>query len=1567
MAVAGALSSKHANWQATRLASPYGNQWLPPTPPSSELEVSTVAFLWQQAVSSSSRVVLATLPVLGIMVESLISTGVAASPERPNVVLIMTDNHGAWTLGCYGNQNIRTPNIDRLAEEGVLFTRAFASNPVCSPTRATCLTGLVPSQHGVHSFLSAGRLQIGPDARCTLDEFTSLPEVLRENGYACGLVGKWHLGGNLEPQEGLQDYWITMPHGGTSTFYGAQIIEDGKLRKEPSYLTDFWTEHALKFIEQQAKTEEPFFLFLAYNGPYALSRLLLREGQNRHADFYADQTIDSFPRTKVHPWQLNNRDFINNPISIRRVATEVSGVDDGVGNVMTALRKHGLDDNTVVIFVADQGWVGGQGGFFGMGDHTRPLTARDGMMQIPMIWRQPKMIAEGIREDQLVANYDLMPTLLGHLGLGDQMPTIPESPGTDYSGLFSKRERGTPTKSSANSPNKKGGDAVFYEFENLRCVRTESYKYVHRHPNGPHELYDLVNDPEEFINRIDDAQYAALRDQLISRLNDFYGKYSLPKYDLWNGGSSQVRIHDGIDEELAQLPAVKPPPLPAGFQPAPINLPDGFTAELAAGPPLVTHPTMACFDNRGRLYVCNNAGLNMTNTELEQELPNSIRQLVDEDGDGRFDSFRIFADKMTFPMGGVWHDGSLYVASPPNIWRLTDTDDDGVADERSVIVSEFGYNGNAASIHGCFFGPDGRLYWTDGYHGHEFKDKAGQVTSKREGSYIFSCRTDGSDKRIHCGGGMDNPVELDFTDSGDMLGTVNILYTRPRVDCLVHWLHGGAYPHRERVLSEIKVTGDFLEPAHRFGHVAVSGMTRYRSGALNHRWGDDLFVTFFNSGKVTRLDLHSEGSTYGATQHEFLSSPSREFHPTDVLEDADGSLLVVDTGGWFYRGCPTSQFAKPELLGGIYRIRRNGMTTIPDPRGLTIDWTAETPNTLINKLNDTRHEVREQAIQHCVQRGQEVIPTLARMVIRGDVRVRQNAVHALTRLAQRPAHSLAATQALIPALRDSSPSIRQSACRGIGYSARRAPKQLAAILAQQSDPNPSVRRQAHATLGKLGDPKAILPLIMSVGRSEIDRSEAHAAIFALVEIGNADAIRETATELVSLNRDQRNAVLLALAQIDGSELQPNEIIEALFESGDVALQRMAVANLGRHPAGFDAAATRLRSSLKARPIADDTIAVFASLMDQDSVGQLASEQLASGSKAAQLIALHAIAKGKRPQAAESWSDSLSSLLQDQDADLARAAVAAAATYRLSELREHLLAIAKDEKRPIDLRMEAMATLHSGPVETPVLQRLVNLYQDSNSPATSDRAAQIIGGANLTPKQLEMIAPLLSKASPTQLRDLVRPFQRNVKEPQAEAFLDAIEAATSFQSLAEHELSDVIKRFPRTSIDRGNRLLDGLKEHHQQQQTRLQLLRDRLHRGDATRGKMTFASEKSKCSTCHRIGDQGTAVGPDLTTIGANRSSSDLLESIVFPSASIVRDYATHQILTVNGQALSGIVVRESIDSLDLQQANGKRVSLNRADIDIMKPNSVSIMPAGLDGVLQEDELLDVVKYLQTLK
>ncbi|MBM3890518.1 MAG: hypothetical protein FJ388_15505, partial [Verrucomicrobia bacterium] len=352
-----------------------------------------------------------------------------AGQTKPNVVFILTDNHGPWTLGCYGNPDIRTPHIDRLAKEGTLFTRAFAPNAVCSPTRATLLTGLMPSQHGVHCFLRAGGVQTGTNAYYTLREFRTLPKILSEAGYVCGMAGKWHLGANLQPHDGFTS-WITMPRGDTRTMYGEEVIENGETRKEPTYLTDLWTRRGIEFVEKNK--ERPFFLYLPYNGPYGLGRWMLEPAKNRHAAYYADKPLPSFPREPMHPWLDATRAMHNNPVSIRRYAAEISGVDDGVGEIMAALRQHGLDRRTLVIFTGDQGLAGGQSGLWGMGDHTKPLSAFDCQITVPLVYWQPGRIKAGQRADIMVNHYDFLTSLMHHLGLENQLAAKPESPGRNY-------------------------------------------------------------------------------------------------------------------------------------------------------------------------------------------------------------------------------------------------------------------------------------------------------------------------------------------------------------------------------------------------------------------------------------------------------------------------------------------------------------------------------------------------------------------------------------------------------------------------------------------------------------------------------------------------------------------------------------------------------------------------------------------------------------------------------------------------------------------------------------------------------------------------------------------------------------------------------------------------------------------------------------------------------------------------------------------------------------------------------------------------------------------------------
>jgi putative membrane-bound dehydrogenase-like protein len=222
---------------------------------------------------------------------------------------------------------------------------------------------------------------------------------------------------------------------------------------------------------------------------------------------------------------------------------------------------------------------------------------------------------------------------------------------------------------------------------------------------------------------------------------------------------------------LAQQPSAIPQtPDPA----ARLKVPPGFIVELVAAPPLVQYPMMANFDERGRLFVAESSGLNLKADDLLKVLPNKVLVLDDVDAKGRFRKSSVFADRMTFPSGALPYRDAVYVTAAPHIWKLRDTKGVGVADERTELVSKFNFIGNAADLHGPFLGPDGRIYWCDGRHGHEIRKPDGSI-SKGKAARIFRCKPDGSEVEVVCGGGMDNPVEIAFTDECEPLVTVDIL------------------------------------------------------------------------------------------------------------------------------------------------------------------------------------------------------------------------------------------------------------------------------------------------------------------------------------------------------------------------------------------------------------------------------------------------------------------------------------------------------------------------------------------------------------------------------------------------------------------------------------------------------------------------------------------------------------------------------------------------------------------------------------------------------------------------
>ena len=1012
--------------------------------------------------------------------------------------------------------------------------------------------------------------------------------------------------------------------------------------------------------------------------------------------------------------------------------------------------------------------------------------------------------------------------------------------------------------------------------------------------------------------------------------------------------------------------------------PGKLQVPAGFVVELAAAPPLVQHPTMACLDDRGRMFVCENAGVNLSAAELEAQLPNSIRMLEDTNGDGIFDRATVFADRMTFPMGCCWLDGSLYVASPPHIWKLTDTTGDGVADVRIPLVGKFGYTGNAASIHGCFAGPDGRIYWCDGYHGHEFLAESGEIVSKRSGSYLFSCQTDGSDVRIHCGGGMDNPVEVDFTKAGDIIGTVNIMYTRPRVDCLVNWQYGGVYPHREKVLEELRVTGDFLGPIHRFGHVAISGTMRYRSGELHPEWQDNFFATFFNLGKVVRLELTPRGSSHEVVQREFISSTDRDFHPTDVLEDVDGSILVVDTGGWFYRGCPTSQMSKPDIQGGIYRVRRE---TGPDrgvANGNEIDFGGLSPDDLIPLLTDSRYRVRELALRECARRGSDMIAPL-RAGQGGSAPQRLNITWALTRilggLSQAGTGNAReamdrARLGLIASLADTDASVRQAACQALlAYPALQACDSLRQCL---EDASPAVRRVAAAALGRSGDVSSIPDLLRALNRTT-DRDEEHALLYALLELNTPEATQLGLTDPAPAIR---RGSLLVMDQMPESTLRAEQVARAL-QDPDEAVRSAALNILVRHKqdqAYLSEIVAVLEQRLPTSKLLLDQVQtaellVLTSADERISrriAGLLASPDDASG-LSTQILRRLARESGLTLSAA--WLPALEKRLTSADPEqlaLVYPVLQAAKTHPFDPLLEQ---IATRETLPRILRIQLLMTRTGtrGKVGDDTFALLLEMLDRPLNSLESGQAAQALGNAPLNTAQLVTLAGYLPNANASSLRELIRPYQRSSSPEVGKVFFQTVGQARFFSTLPPQELSDIIIRYPQELRKQGNQLLHQLKLQEQQKLDQIDRLLPLLARGDAVHGKSLFFSEKAKCSTCHRVGSEGRQVGPDLSAIGANRAPRDLLESILFPSATIVRDYDAYTVVLIDGRVLTGLIARETTDAVELQQPSGMIERISREEIDEMSPSNVSLMPSGLEKEVSDREMADIIAYLTSLR
>lgn len=436
-------------------------------------------------------------------------------------------------MHCAGTPELHTPNLDRIAASGMRFDDFFCASPVCSPARASLLTGTIPSAHGVHDWLRSGNVDGEKFAAqgkenpyggyvserkpiAYLEGQTAYTDVLAENGYRCALSGKWHLGDSVQMQHGFSK-WYTIGKGG-AFYYHPDIVEDGNITVEHGkYITEIITDKALTYLEELK--DGPFYLSVHYTAPH--SPWEAEQHPKKWIDYYKDCRFESIPDIPDHP------DMTTGPVygtdkrreNLTGYFAAISAMDEQVGRILDKVEELSLAEDTLIIFTADNGMSMGHHGIWGKGNGTFPLNMFDTAVKVPFLAAWKGHIPAGRVSEDMVSAYDLFPTLLELAGCSyEGKRTLP---GKSFAGLLLGQE------------DDRGENAVvvFDEYGPVRMIRTRDWKYVHRYPYGKNELYDLQADPKEEHNLYGEEKWESKVIEMKKKMEGWFINYVDPEID----------------------------------------------------------------------------------------------------------------------------------------------------------------------------------------------------------------------------------------------------------------------------------------------------------------------------------------------------------------------------------------------------------------------------------------------------------------------------------------------------------------------------------------------------------------------------------------------------------------------------------------------------------------------------------------------------------------------------------------------------------------------------------------------------------------------------------------------------------------------------------------------------------------------------------------------------------------------------------------------------------------------------------------------------------------------------
>ncbi len=860
------------------------------------------------------------------------------------------------------------------------------------------------------------------------------------------------------------------------------------------------------------------------------------------------------------------------------------------------------------------------------------------------------------------------------------------------------------------------------------------------------------------------------------------------------------------------------------------------------------------------------------------------------------------------------------------------------------------------------------LYLTDGRHGFDIKSKEG-TQFKGLASRVWRLRPDGTQLQSFAGGGFDNPVEVIWTPAGEMVGTMTY-FVNPQHgqrDALMHFLHGGVYSKWHESVAEFKLTGDLMGPMTKFARIAPAGLARYRGPSFGPEFRGNLFSAQFNPHRVQRHVVARHGATFTTEDSDFLVSSDPDFHPCDVLEDADGSLLVVDTGGWYVDQCPLSRISKPEFKGGIYRVRRADAPMASDPRGDALNWKQLPPAALAKLLEDPRPFVVDRAVKSLVKKGEPAIAPLAELRRKStNAEARCAAVWALFRVG-----STRALAEIRAALADAAPDVRIAAAQAAGLAGdAQAIDALHETLLRDQAP---VRREAATALGRLSDKRSNGPLVTAAARPA-DRFEEHAITFALIQnfsrMTNQN-IGASIPQLLTLPPRSARAALIAFDQMDRSQLQMAHVAP-LLKSRDAGLRRAALWVFTRHADWAPGVRDYLKTWLRAEKwdageedLIRETLANFAGDAGVQQVVAVAlnTPELKDERR---LFLLDVMERSPLKKFPDQWNQVLAALLDGQGSALRLRVLALLRSRGLAEFDTALRKLATTASEPAAVRLGAIGVFapRTVPFGTNHFAYLTAALAGKDYAARS-AAAQVIGRAKLSePQQVALGDAALAAADGVTLLALVEAYRGGKDEAAGKALIEALaknQAATSV--LSTTQLRELLASYPEPVRAAAKPLLGKIKA---QQAERIKLIGQMealIDGGDVGRGRAVFYGQKSQCSACHAIGREGGTLGPDLTSIGAVRSGRDILEAILFPSASFVPGYEPMRVET-KSDVVTGNIVREDAGAVVVKLNAALEQRVPRTDIKSITPGAVSVMPEGLTTALTTEELRDLLAFLQ---